>query len=232
VLAVGDAEFQKKAIGKMQDISKGDGRTVLFVSHNMDSVRKLCTRGILLEHGKVSFEGEINKVVDYYLNNEKNKDSENLEFVKDRSGNGKLIATKIEIINGETDKIITEIISGMDVKFRVHYKLLDETLLNKKVVIGLTVRSRNDAFVTVFNNEMIGSELRVSEKVGFFECLINKFPLTYGEFNLRVIFKIDNEASDRIEHALNFYVHDADFFDTGNNNANGRQGVYVQHKWM
>ena len=57
VLAVGDAEFQKKAIGKMQDISRTGGRTVLFVSHNMAAVKSLCTRGIVLEHGKVKFNG-------------------------------------------------------------------------------------------------------------------------------------------------------------------------------
>ena len=67
VLAVGDAEFQKKAIGKMQDVSKGEGRTVLFVSHNMGSVRSLCKTGVLLENGMVSYRGEINDVVDYYL---------------------------------------------------------------------------------------------------------------------------------------------------------------------
>ena len=67
VLAVGDAEFQKKAIGKMQDISKQGGRTVLFVSHNMAAVKSLCTRGIVLEHGGVVFEGGIDDVVDYYL---------------------------------------------------------------------------------------------------------------------------------------------------------------------
>ena len=68
VLAVGDAEFQKKAIGKMQDVSKGEGRTVLFVSHNMKSVRRLCQNGILLENGKINCIGEINQVVDKYLN--------------------------------------------------------------------------------------------------------------------------------------------------------------------
>lgn len=67
VLAVGDAEFQKKAIGKMQDISRGEGRTVLFVSHNMAAVKSLCTRGVILEHGKVVFEGEIENAVSYYL---------------------------------------------------------------------------------------------------------------------------------------------------------------------
>ena len=67
VLAVGDTEFQKKAIGKMQDISSGQGRTVLVVSHNMNSIRNLCRRCVLLENGKISKAGEVNEVVDYYL---------------------------------------------------------------------------------------------------------------------------------------------------------------------
>ena len=67
VLAVGDAEFQKKAIGKMQDISKGEGRTVLFVSHNMASVKNLCTRAIVLENGVSVFEGAADESVDFYL---------------------------------------------------------------------------------------------------------------------------------------------------------------------
>ena len=70
VLAVGDAEFQKKAIGKMQDVSKGGGRTVLFVSHNMGSVRRLCKKGILLENGSVKFEGNINDTIENYLSDQ------------------------------------------------------------------------------------------------------------------------------------------------------------------
>jgi lipopolysaccharide transport system ATP-binding protein len=67
VLAVGDAEFQKKAIGKMQDISREGGRTVLFVSHNMAAVKSLCTRGIVLENGKVKLIDDIERAVSYYL---------------------------------------------------------------------------------------------------------------------------------------------------------------------
>ena len=66
VLAVGDAEFQKKAIGKMKDISSGGGRTVLFVSHNMASVKSLCTRGLIMNHGGIEFEGGIDEVVNRY----------------------------------------------------------------------------------------------------------------------------------------------------------------------
>lgn len=70
VLAVGDAEFQKKAIGKMQDVSKGGGRTVLFVSHNMTAVRRLCTRGVLLEKGSIRYQGNINDTIKEYLSDQ------------------------------------------------------------------------------------------------------------------------------------------------------------------
>jgi lipopolysaccharide transport system ATP-binding protein len=69
VLAVGDAEFQKKAIGKMQDVSKGEGRTVLFVSHNMASVRKLCTNGIVLNNGSIQYAGTVDECVNFYTSN-------------------------------------------------------------------------------------------------------------------------------------------------------------------
>lgn len=80
VLAVGDAEFQKKAIGKMQDVSKGEGRTVLFVSHNMAAVRSLCTRGIMLKNGSIEYIGSIQEALDRYL---KNKDNTNNEKIID-----------------------------------------------------------------------------------------------------------------------------------------------------
>lgn len=76
VLAVGDAEFQKKAIGKMQDVSKGEGRTVLFVSHNMAAVRSLCTRGIILKNGMVDLIGNISDTLNHYLNDNDNNHNE------------------------------------------------------------------------------------------------------------------------------------------------------------
>jgi lipopolysaccharide transport system ATP-binding protein len=79
VLAVGDAEFQKKAIGKMQDVSKGEGRTVLFVSHNMGAVRNLCKTGVVLKNGSVAYSGMVKDAVDYYLEN--NAENINVVFV-------------------------------------------------------------------------------------------------------------------------------------------------------
>ena len=96
VLAVGDAEFQKKAIGKMQDVSKGEGRTVLFVSHNMAAVRSLCTRGIMLKNGMVDFIGNIPDTLEHYLkidnNAQEKKILDNVKYTKNT-----LKITNIEI---------------------------------------------------------------------------------------------------------------------------------------
>lgn len=83
VLAVGDAEFQKKAVGKMQDISRGDGRTVLFVSHNMAAVKSLCNRAMVLEHGKTVFEGSTDAAVDFYLKLNSSIDIMNYKVLED-----------------------------------------------------------------------------------------------------------------------------------------------------
>jgi lipopolysaccharide transport system ATP-binding protein len=86
VLAVGDAEFQKKCIGKMGDISKGEGKTVLFVSHNMQSVVSLCTRGIMLKNGALQLDGNVKDVVDSYLNTGYSINKENLKAHRIASG--------------------------------------------------------------------------------------------------------------------------------------------------
>ena len=85
VLAVGDAEFQRKAIGKMQDVSQGEGRTVLFVSHNMASMQRLCKRGVLLDKGSIQYMGDINSTIDTYLRENDFKSSTILSFLKNKT---------------------------------------------------------------------------------------------------------------------------------------------------
>lgn len=98
VLAVGDAEFQKKAIGKMQDVSKGEGRTVLFVSHNMAAVRNLCKTGIVLKDGMLDFSGTVKDAVDYYtLTNYKKTDSLYFKDLKTAPGNDKIRIRSMEV---------------------------------------------------------------------------------------------------------------------------------------
>jgi lipopolysaccharide transport system ATP-binding protein len=96
VLAVGDAEFQKKAIGKMQNVSQNDGRTVLFVSHNMLAVKTLCTSGILLNNGVIKTHGEIGKVIESYISINKTSSYSIIE----KESNGFIVHSIRAIDNG------------------------------------------------------------------------------------------------------------------------------------
>ena len=101
VLAVGDAEFQKKCMGKMGDISKEEGRTILFVSHNMGAIKELCTRVIMLNKGELKQEGEKNEIIRSYLLNPVviSSASDLVNDLKSRRGNGEARFTSIMINN-------------------------------------------------------------------------------------------------------------------------------------
>lgn len=130
VLAVGDAEFQKKAIGKMQDISRQGGRTVLFVSHNMAAVKSLCTRGIVLENGKVVFEGGINESVAYYLKS----DVEQLNWSGvDGDHTVQLLAAKVFAANN-----CTIFMNSEPINIRMEF-ILNEDF--NDLVVGLSIAS-------------------------------------------------------------------------------------------
>lgn len=97
VLAVGDAEFQKKCLGKMEDVTKKEGRTVLFVSHNISAVRRLCLRSIMLEGGKLALNGDTEEVIDYYLNG--SQEGNAVIKYKVKKSNKPVDITKISILN-------------------------------------------------------------------------------------------------------------------------------------
>lgn len=127
VLAVGDAEFQKKAIGKMQDISKGEGRTVLFVSHNMAAVKSLCTRGIVLENGKVIFQGNIDLAIDSYLSGNNNNSFKTWSKEKTPSCNFiKLVQARVLNIS---DEICFNHAISDEIKIEFTYEVLKENQL-------------------------------------------------------------------------------------------------------
>ena len=112
VLAVGDAEFQKKAIGKMQDISSQGGRTVLFVSHDMGAIEGLCTKCILLENGRIIQFDKTRKVVSSYLNNKNNYKKETVFFKND------LFLKSIKLLS-EKQESIDLVLYGTSIFFNV-----------------------------------------------------------------------------------------------------------------
>ncbi|MGB0600467.1 MAG: ABC transporter ATP-binding protein [Rubripirellula sp.] len=124
VLAVGDSSFQKKCLGKMQDVGS-DGRTVLFVSHNMGAVRTLCTRGVLLENGRVAADGPVNEVVNRYLLGATECDVEGwIEDDHTRAGTGEAKIRRVQLLNESGDP--TPAISmGEDVRVRLTFEVLE-----------------------------------------------------------------------------------------------------------
>lgn len=137
VLTVGDAEFQKKAIGKMNDVAHSEGRTVLFVSHNMAAVKNLCTRGVVLQNGQLAYDGNTESAIDFYL--KKNDVSFVESKIKDRITFKKpYLQIEKVIVNGSEDNMITipankeslefEIEGHSDMEFRMSVKALFSTL--------------------------------------------------------------------------------------------------------
>lgn len=157
VLAVGDAEFQKKAIGKMKDVSKGGNRTVLFVSHNMASVTNLCTTGIVLENGQITFNGNANDAVDYYLNNNTNELSNHLKWnLDDAPGNDKIKLTEIKISekNG-SDKFYID--SQLKLTYTFNCNIENATL-------DTTIRVKNSQETIIFSDGNLFANDRNSQK--------------------------------------------------------------------
>jgi lipopolysaccharide transport system ATP-binding protein len=138
VLAVGDAEFQKKCLGKMGDVSKGEGRTVLFVSHNIAAVKGLCTKGIELEQGSIKSKGIINEVVDSYLRLNQQEENGHL-FIEKNTLNREITITEayiridemnvLEYVNGSKFEIFWNLFCAKDCEFSIEILIKDRDKL-------------------------------------------------------------------------------------------------------
>ena len=143
VLSVGDAAFQKKSLGKMEEVSK-EGRTVIFVSHNMGAVRSLCSRGLLLENGTLTKDGDVDQVINYYLSNKDVSTTGRLSWTEaDAPQVKELILFGIELFS-ETGEVKTKFQIDEGFEIRVQYEIKEEVrnlrlYLRLKTTMGETV---------------------------------------------------------------------------------------------
>ncbi len=194
VLAVGDSEFQKKCIGKLENISKGEGRTILFVTHNMGSILSLCNKGILLEKGKILVQGDIMDAVQQYsyINN----------IAKSSVYRGNGFIKQVTLLTTED-----EIKHNSEFKVKVAFS---SPVAIKKLVIGLTIKDEMDAAIIGVNNRHYIEHSLHAEEItkGVMEILFKSFPLLPGKYSIDVFLgdtSIDIEA-----------VHDAVYFEVAN----------------
>jgi len=219
VLAVGDAEFQKKAIGKMQDISKGEGRTVLFVSHNMASIKSLCTRGILLVNGMVSYQGTTNDTVNEYLNSNKFLTEKDLLLRTDRRGNGKIRFSKVELYNKGGQKV-KSVISGEFIQLKIHFLIKGE--VSEKLIFTFSIKDKNEELKALIISDEMPVDISTIIKNGYLTIDIDKLLLRGGSYNVSLGLgehsMIRDSQLDVIENAFTLDVQKGDFYNIGNLN--------------
>ena len=178
VLAVGDAEFQKKAIGKMQDVSRGEGRTVLFVSHNMGSIKSLCSKGIVLTNGSVSFVGNVEESIENYSYNFfDNSERRLIDCLKYNTTN--LIIDEIKV-NG-FEKNIVNITEKNNV---INLYIKGRNFMDMKIAVEMKIYDNNDIPLIIYSpNHNTG--ITTNFKAGKFEintCLTMPMGLSHGRF--------------------------------------------------
>ncbi len=212
VLSVGDAQFQKKCLGKVQDVAKA-GRTVLFVSHNMAAVENLCGRGVVLEHGKVIFVGERTRAISHYLESANKNIDADFKERGDRTGSGEVRVTAIEIKDTNGNPLYS-IMSGQDVDIYFHFEKL-QSYQKSNVVIGFMVRTYLDVPVFLQHNRLTGDDWESLPSTGAFVCRIRRLPLPPANYRFGYSAMRDGEYIDRIDDASELTVVEGDFYGSG-----------------
>jgi lipopolysaccharide transport system ATP-binding protein len=212
VLAVGDAEFQKKAVGKMKDVSQGGGRTVLFVSHNMASVRNLCERGVLLKNGTVDFIGDIETTINNYI-------ASNISFEKNKKGpyqfsrgnlSSDMLILGVELFDKNEERTDSFQV-GDSFKLKIH---LNET--SHKYGIGFIIKDFLGDRIASLSSIILGKEINENYKIVSFN--IPSLKLVPGQYFIDI--SIAHKGVGRIDYAENFAsfnITEQDYYGSGEN---------------
>ena len=231
VLAVGDAEFQKKAIGKMQDISRGGGRTVLFVSHNMGSVQSLCTRGILLENGKVVFDGGVDETVSRYLSASKESVSD-LSLVEDRQGAGNILFTNVVLRNSDMEVSLFKL--GDKIGF--HFDLIVKNPLpspNLRMIIGV-YNDRDEGIMRFDSNANAKITIDMSVEEARLSCIMeDHITIMPGKYSVNIALFNDDVLEDYLAGKILFDVVNDNYLGGSKTlDANNLAKVLYRHNWQ
>jgi len=222
VLAVGDAEFQKKAIGKMQDISKGHGRTVLFVSHNMESIQQLCTRCLIIETGRTIFTGNVDSAISKYLSS--NRKEKTIDFPLTLANITIQDYSVFDHLQNKTNSVL------LGKKCKISISILNTGQFQMHINIRFQIFNEKESLITTINTFHVGETgLIEPNKEMKFDCIIPKLPITAGIYTLGIqILELqrkkilyENNSWDIIE------IYNGDFFKTGKIPNNKNSGNFL-----
>jgi lipopolysaccharide transport system ATP-binding protein len=226
VLAVGDADFQKKCLGKMGEVARG-GRTVLFVSHNMGSIIALCPKTLFLGSGRLVTIGPTDEVVERYLQS-LTPAFATLRDRTDRSGSGKARFVSVAITDGEGHQL-AETLSGQRCAFVMGYEA-DAPL--RDPVFKLTIYTPFGQPLLHCSSALVNAPLRGMPGSGQAICRIPRLPLSQGHYRCNISLEDHSELLDHLTGAFVLPVADGDFFGTGRAITGLRDLCLVDHDWQ
>ncbi|MEL6652321.1 MAG: Wzt carbohydrate-binding domain-containing protein [Bacteroidota bacterium] len=209
VLAVGDAEFQKKCLGKMDEVSKS-GRTVLFVSHNMEAVKRLCTKGVLLVKGECKCIGDIDDVMERYLEQYR-PESQQAFYDFPALGPDEFGPKRIEIlVDGQPSTIMN---MGDKLSFAIDYQSPNPV---QNIVVGLLISSdKGEKLINANNVYQPYEGLGIPSKSGRVQCELGQVPLMPGQYAATFWIGPTKQDKRAYEEVINFEVLPHDLWGTG-----------------
>lgn len=231
VLSVGDADFQKKCLEKIEDVSVNKERTVIIVSHQMEVIQNICSRCILMDKGQLIFEGKTEEVVNVYL--AKGKKLANSELFKrqDREGQGVVRFTSVDLCD-ESGKIINEAISGKNVIISLKYTVSNGYLLKDCVFCVEICKGLKEYFS--LSTELVNCKKLQICGDGQVDFFVPNWPLSAGMYYTNIYVEGSNIVQDYLNNASLINVINGDFFKIGKIMHNSREGaaVLVSHSWI
>lgn len=230
VLAVGDVRFQKKCLDKMGDVSAKEGRTVIFVSHNMTAISALCSQGLVLEGGKQIRQLDlVSNAIALYLDRSSQFMESNLEERQDRQGEGKIRLVRFAACDrdGLEQSIL---VSGQYVKFQLFYRALTPERI-RNISVGIGVSTQTGIFITLLSNQLAAEPFAEIDSDGSITCAIKKLPLAPGIYLLNLIIRQNDIIQDWLQEAVKLEVESGDFFGTGRLPPASHGGIFIDQTW-
>lgn len=228
VLAVGDAQFQKKCLGKMEEVGR-EGRTVLFVSHNMTAVLGLCEQGVYLDQGRIMAIGKVSDVVSGYLNAASSAGRVLIADRTDRKGNQKLIFTSFELKNSN-GQVLSSVRIGESVDLVFQYQSsADAELRNVNVAIG--IHGKFDEHLFHLSTNVQGADFDSLPPSGEIVCRLPHFPLQPGFYSFNLFSTVGGEITDWLQNAGTIEIEAGDFFGTGKLPPSDQGPFLIRHSW-
>jgi lipopolysaccharide transport system ATP-binding protein len=231
VLAVGDAAFQKKCLGKMNEVSKSDGKTILFVSHQLNTLQALCNKGIVLSKGEVSLNVSSSELAIKHYMLLANQTARTAIYDRlDREGEGKIKVTDIKFSNSNKQDI-EELITGQQLFIHISYQCIN-SFIGQKISVALAFYGDDGILYTVVNSENTGVVYDNVRGSGELVCSINKLPLMEGNYFINVSINENGITQDWVQEATTISVIAGDFYGTGKINPTSHKSILIDNTWL